>query len=258
MLSLFPNNVNVGLDSHQSTIIIFEGQYGKPIAMLDASYITELRTAAVSALATEYLARDDSEGLVLTIIGAGPQAKSHIKAMLNVRKVKKIYIYNRTLNKAEQLASETETKFNISATASESLEFVVRQADIICTVTGSKDPIIKSEWVKEGTHINAIGASQATTRELDSELVHRSLFYGDYEESIMSESGDFLIPLQEGVIQKSDLKGDLTGIVTQNVPLRNSDKDITIFKNLGLAAEDIACAVHIFKNYQSRESYKST
>lgn len=247
LLTLFPNNTTLGKDSHQAMIILFEGKFGDPISMFDASYITELRTAAVSALATKYLARDDPNGLVLSIVGAGPQARSHIEAIVLVRKVKRIYIYNRTLHKAQKLGTEIDQLYNIPLIVSDDLELVVTNADILCTVTGSPDPIIKAEWVKEGTHINAVGASKSTTRELESELVQKSKFYGDLKHSTLNESGDFLIPLKEGLISEDHYISDLSFLVHKGQVERKNDNDITVFKNLGLAAEDVACAIYLHK-----------
>lgn len=247
MLSLFPSNANTEYSTHSGCIVLFEGLHGRFLSLLESQYITECRTAAVSALATKYLAKESKDGLILAIIGAGRQARSHIEAMTVVRKISKIYIYNRTHSKAVELANLVSKEYNIPTEAKDSIRDAVKMADIICTVTSSQEPIIKVEWVKDGAHINAVGAYKSTSRELDSQIMLKAKVYGDYKDSIFKEGGDFLIPLKEGLYSEDHFLGDLKDIVTGNVTLRTNDTEITVFKNVGLAIEDLACAIHVYK-----------
>jgi len=257
VLSLYFTNHGTDFDSHQGGVLLFDGDFGQPIAMVDASSVTKIRTAAASGLATSYLAiSDQPKPLVCGIIGAGVQAESHIEAMVAVRKLSKILIWNRTHSKAVALAKATTEKFKIATEALESLKDVVSSSDIICTVTAATEPIINSQWLKPGVHINAVGACIPRFRELDSATVKRALLFTDRRESLLAEAGDFLFPKNEGLIDDSHVKGELSDLVVGKSKGRESVTDITIFKSLGIAVEDIVCAYEIYLKAKEHQEGK--
>jgi len=245
-LSVFFTNFGTNYNSHQGVIPLFEGEFGQLIALVEAGSVTKLRTAAASGIATKYLARSDEDGpLVCCILGAGHQAESHIEAMLAVRKIKKIYIWNRTHSKAVTLAQHTTEKFKVESVATESLQEAISNSDIICTTTASTTSIVNHEWLKPGCHINAVGSSSPTTRELDSQTIAKSVLFTDRVESLENESGDYLIPLKEGIITKNHIRGELGDVLTKKVLGRSNNQEITIFKSLGISIEDIAVSQYI-------------
>ena len=187
IITVFPDNHRHGLPSHQGVVLLFDSNNGALKAVVDGSEITAIRTAAVSAIATDQLARKDSE--VLCLLGAGQQARTHLEAMLLVRPIKVVKVWSRNSENAKRFKDEMEQKFNVLIKVCDTAEEAACDADIICTVTSSKQPILKGVWVKEGAHINAVGACQPNDRELDSELVRKSMFYVDSIESATNESG---------------------------------------------------------------------
>jgi ornithine cyclodeaminase/alanine dehydrogenase-like protein (mu-crystallin family) len=231
---VFPGNPARGLDTHLGAVLLHSGETGELLAVMNASAITAIRTAAVSAVATKLLARDDAKHLA--IIGAGVQARSHLEAIPLVRKIERVCVYSRTRSHAEQLDAEV----------ADSVEEAVRDADIIVTTTNSKEPILRREWIKPGTHINAVGSSVATARELDSATVAASSLFVDRRESTINESGDYLFALREGAINENHIRAEIGDILIGKASGRTSPTEITLFKSLGLAAEDLASAVFIF------------
>lgn len=218
---VFPENPKRGLDTHLGTVILHSGETGEPLAFINAAAVTAIRTAAVSAVATKLLAREDSSTMV--VFGTGAQAKSHTKAIPIVRPVRDIFMIGRSnLDQAEELVSK---------------------ADIIVTATSAKDPILKREWVKPGTHINAVGSSIRTARELEADLVASASLFVDRRESTENESGDYLMAIEAGAVIKAELGEILTGTANG----RKSEDEITLFKSLGLAIEDLASAAFLFE-----------
>jgi ornithine cyclodeaminase/alanine dehydrogenase-like protein (mu-crystallin family) len=231
---VFPGNPARGLDTHLGAVLLHSGETGELLAVMNASAITAIRTAAVSAVATKLLAREDAKNLA--IIGAGVQARSHLEAIPLVRKIERVCVYSRTRSHAEQLDAEV----------ADSVEDAVRDADIIVTTTNSKEPILRREWIKRGVHINAVGSSIATAREIDSATMAASSLFVDRRESTINESGDYLFALREGAIKETHIRGEIGDILIGKATGRTSPIEITLFKSLGLAAEDLASAVFIF------------
>jgi ornithine cyclodeaminase/alanine dehydrogenase-like protein (mu-crystallin family) len=233
-----PSNSARGLDPHQGTVTLFDGETGQTIAVVNASPITAIRTAAASALATRELAREDAH--VLAIVGAGFQAKAHLRALAGVRDFDDIRIASRTLGKAEALAGE-----HSSARATDSIEDAVRGSDVIVTVTSSAEPVIHRAWVADGTHINAVGACFPHTRELDAATVRDSTFFVDSRESAVNESGDYLIAIAEGAIGEEHIAAELGDVLVGTHPGRTSAEEITVFESLGIAVEDLFAAEYV-------------
>jgi ornithine cyclodeaminase len=240
-ICLFPDNPSRGLDPHQGTVTLFSGETGELRALMNASAVTAIRTAAVSGVATRLLAREDAQDLA--IVGAGHQAHPHIAAMLEARQFERIRIAARSLESAERLASEWPL-----AAAVDSVEEAVREADVVCTVTNSSEPVLKHEWLKPGTHVNAVGSSIKTARELDTATIVACSLFVDRRESTVNEAGDYLMPLAEGAIPGPEhIKAELGEILAGKHPGRTSDDELTVFKSLGLAVEDLAAADYVVR-----------
>jgi ornithine cyclodeaminase/alanine dehydrogenase-like protein (mu-crystallin family) len=235
-----PGNSARGLDPHQGTVTLFDGETGQSIAVVNASPITAIRTAAASALATRELARADAHALA--IVGAGFQARAHLRALVEVRRFDDIRIASRTHAKAEELAAE-----HPDARAAATVEDAVRGADVIVTVTSSAAPVLERDWVAAGAHINAVGACFPNTRELDSATVASSTFVVDRRESAESESGDYLLALSEGAITDDHIAAELGDVLVGTHSGRTSPDEITVFESLGLAVEDLYAAEYVVR-----------
>jgi ornithine cyclodeaminase len=248
-VAIFQDNPSRGLDPHQGTVTLYDGTTGEVLAVMNASPITAIRTAAVSGVATRALAREDAR--VLAVVGAGHQARPHIAAMVEARPLEEVRISSRSYESAERLAAEWPL-----ARAVESNEDAVRGADVICTVTQSAEPVLSHEWLAPGVHINAVGACFPHTRELDTETVVRSSFFTDRRESCENEAGDYVIPLQEGAISDGHIRAELGEVLAGTAPGRTSPQEITVFESLGLAVEDLAAAEYLMR--RARETGAGT
>jgi ornithine cyclodeaminase/alanine dehydrogenase-like protein (mu-crystallin family) len=237
-VAVCPENSARGLDPHQGTVTLYDGTTGQVVAIMNATPITAIRTAAVSGIATRALAREDARELA--IVGAGHQAHAHVAAMLEARPFERIRIASRTNAAAERLAAEWPL-----ATAVETVEEAVRGADVVCAVTSSAEPVVLGEWLEPGSHVNAVGACFPHTRELDAAAVARSTLFVDRRESAENEAGDYLLALQDGAIADGHIKAELGEVLTGSVPGRTSAEEITLFESLGLAVEDLAAAEYL-------------
>jgi ornithine cyclodeaminase len=244
LITVFPGNHGTNLDSHQGAVLLFDTTTGTLAAMLDASSITAIRTAAVSAVATRLLARDDASTLAL--IGSGVQARTHLEALALVRPLSTVRVYSRSAEHAAAFAAWAGREMEIDVQVAPTAERAVRGADIVCTVTSSRDPVVYGEWLSPGAHVNAVGASQPDSRELDSDAVARARLFADRRESLVNESADYLIPLREGRITEARVAGEIGEILIGTVPGRTDRDEITLFKSLGLAVEDLAAAAHVY------------
>ncbi len=245
VISVFHGNNEKGYPSHQGVVILFDAKHGRPLMLFDATEITAIRTAAASALATRLLSRQNSE--LLAIIGSGEQAQRHIESILLVRKINQINLWSRNEKNALNLVEKISNKYNIPIHVKKNSREALKEADIICTVTSSQQPVVMGEWIAEGAHINAVGSSTNFARELDTLAIQQSKLFTDCYESLFNEGGDFLIPQQEGKVTKSIVKGELGEVLLGTKKGRENEKDITIFKSLGIAAEDIFSAWHIYQ-----------
>lgn len=244
VVSVMPGNHGTPYDSHQGVVMLFGLEHGEPLAILDATAITAIRTAAASAAATDALARDDAGDLA--ILGAGAQGRTHLEAMRAVRKLRRVRVWSRSPAHAESFAREA----GDGVEAVGSAEDAVRGADLICTTTASKEPVLRGAWVAPGAHVNAVGACFPASRELDSDLVKRARFFTDCRESCVNESGDYLLPLKEGAITDAHLLGEIGEVFTGKIPGRQSRDDVTIYESLGIALEDLASAHFIHRRAQ--------
>ncbi len=241
-ICLMPGNPARGLDAHQGIVTLFDGDIGVPTAILDASAITEVRTAAVTAVATRLLAREDSR--VLAILGAGVQAKAHLDSLLGVREFDSIRVYAPTEAHARRLVARAPAG-GPTVTVSASAEDAVRGADVVVTSTSSREPVLRREWLAPGTHVNAVGASTLSAREIDVETVAASALFCDSRESLRNEAGEYRLALEQGLISGEDhVRGELGEVLAGTRPGRRDPTELTLFRSLGLAVEDLAAAEH--------------
>jgi len=243
VVSLHPQNPSQGLPAIQGFVTLFDHQSGAPVAIIEGAEVTGIRTAAASGLATRLLAREDAT--TCGILGTGVQAITHIDAMRAVRPLTEVLIWGRDFAKAEALAAEQaeRTGLNIQATADPK---AAAACDIICTVTGSAEPVLKGEWVKPGAHVNLVGAHSLTTREADTDLIVKSAVYADLLESLKNEGGDVMIPLQEGAIDESHVVGELGQLAKGDISGRGDAEQITVYNSLGNTAQDLFAARHVY------------
>ncbi len=245
VVSVMPRNHGTPYESHQGVVMLFGLKHGEPLAIIDATAITAIRTAAASAAATDALAREDAGDLAL--IGSGAQGRTHLAAMRAVRKLRRVRVWSRTRANAERFARDEAASLEFAIEVSASAEDAVRGADLICTVTSAREPVLRGEWLSPGAHVNAVGACFAASRELDSEAVRRARFFTDCRESCLNEAGDFLLARREGAITDAHLLGELGEVFLGKVSGRVSRDDVTIFESLGIALEDLAAAHDIHR-----------
>jgi ornithine cyclodeaminase/alanine dehydrogenase-like protein (mu-crystallin family) len=232
-VTFYPSNVERGIPTHMATIFLVDPQTGTPLAIMDGRLITEMRTAAISAVATKLLASPDAK--VLAILGSGVQARSHVEALLIVRQFEEIRVWSPTPEHAKRFANE------VGATAM-SAEEAVRGADVIVTVTSSKTAVLRGAWLKTSCHVNAIGACRPDWRELDDAAMERGVVFVDSREGALKESGDV-------ILSGAKIYAELGEALTGKVPPRANET--TIFKSLGMAVEDIAAAMLVYRAWQS-------
>jgi ornithine cyclodeaminase len=238
-ICITPGNPAAGLDTHQGVVLLSDATTGAPVAILNASAVTEIRTAAVSVLATELLARPDAS--TLAVIGSGVQAGAHIRALDQVRSLAEIRVASRDPNSAGRLAERRGGQTRAPIIVCPSARAAVDGADIIVTATSSVTPVLQRDWLAPGTHINAVGACLPHTRELDTATVAAGVLVADRRESVLAESGDYLLAAKDGAIGPDHIRAEL-GEILLGAAGRSGADEITIFESLGLAVEDLAAA----------------
>lgn len=243
VLTVFPGNHGTALDAHQGAVLLFDAARGRPLAIIDATAITAIRTAAVSGVATRLLAREDAGDLA--ILGSGTQARAHLDAMLQVRRIRRVRVWSRTPSHAARFADEG-ARYGVAIETAPSGHAAVAGADLICTTTSSAEPVVMGEWLSPGAHINAVGSSVPFARELDTAAVSRSRLYVDRRESTLHEAGDFLVPKKEGAVGDDHIVAEIGDVLLGRARGRTAPEDVTLFKSLGLAIEDLAAAHHVY------------
>ncbi|EAZ79314.1 bifunctional Delta(1)-pyrroline-2-carboxylate/Delta(1)-piperideine-2-carboxylate reductase [Algoriphagus machipongonensis] len=247
-VTVAPTNAKNNMPSIFAQYILSNSKTGQPLAMMNATELTARRTACASALASSYLSRKDAENLL--IVGGGSVANHLVQAHMSVRNFKKISVWMRNQEKMEAFVNNLKDQ-GIPAESVSNLEESARNADIISCATLSKDPIIKGEWVKLGAHLDMIGSHKPTTRETDNDAIRKSSIFLDSREGALHESGELAIPIAEGIITENDIKADIVELVKGIHPGRSSNDEITLFKSAGLAVEDLAAALLIYKSYNA-------
>jgi ornithine cyclodeaminase len=243
IIAVFPGNDATPFDAHIGVVLLFDAEHGRLLAIADASSITALRTAAVSGLATRLLAREDARELAL--LGAGVLALPHLEALRCVRDIRRVRVWSRNPARAQEFAARARKQVEAEILVSASAREAVEGADVVCTLTGARTPVLEGAWLAPGTHVNAVGASLPTARELDTAAVVRSRLFVDRRESARNEAGDFLIPRGEGALGDAHILGELGELLAGTLQGRTNRAEITLFKSLGLAIEDVAALRHV-------------
>jgi ornithine cyclodeaminase len=249
---VFPQNPALGKDAHQGSVMLFSAETGELLALLNASAITAIRTAAVSGLATRLLARENVNNLA--IIGSGVQARWHLAAMAVVRPIKKVRVASRSFENAQNFAEEMSGNYPFPIEAVENVELAVKNADLIVTATTASEPVLKRAWIAPGTHLNVVGSSFPGAREVDTASMAACSLFVDRRESTLNEAGDYLFAARDGAIGPEHIKGEIGELLMGEVQGRISDDEITLFKSLGLAVEDLASAEYVYRQAKERQA----
>lgn len=245
LVSLIPRNKPPQYSSHLGLVLLFEAEHGCPVALLDAAEITAIRTAAASGLATRLLARPDAGDLAL--LGAGEQARSHLEAMLAVRSLRRVRVWARDAGKAAEFARTEGARHQITIEPSDTVEDAVAGADIICTVSKAREPILLGEWVAAGAHLNVVGSSIAGAAEIDTPAVVKSRFFVDYRESTVNEGGEYLRALKAGAITPEHILAEIGEVANRSKTGRRALSDVTLYKSLGIAPQDLASSHYVLE-----------
>jgi ornithine cyclodeaminase/alanine dehydrogenase-like protein (mu-crystallin family) len=238
-----PGNPAIGKDAHQGGVMLFAADTGEPLALVNASAVTEIRTAAVSAVATGLLARPGAAELA--IIGTGVQGQAHAHALAATRPLTGIRMTGRDQARAREVAAELAGALGVLVTAVGSVPEAVDGADIVVTATSSSQPVLRRDWLATGSHVNAVGACLPQTRELDTATMAEAALFADSRESVLNEAGDYLLAAREGV--ENPVRAELGELLTGTASGRADDDEITVFESLGLAAEDLAAAIYLYQ-----------
>ena len=240
LISVYPENFAKGRQSHQGLVVLFDPATGEPVCVAHAGEITAIRTAAASAAATDALARPDATRLA--ILGYGEQAMTHARAMTKVRDIRSISVWGRHPDRAAAFASAMSAELGLPVTPAAEVEALAAEADIICTVTAAREPVLKGAWVRPGTHLNLVGSSMAGPVEVDNELVVRSRFFVDSREGVLRQGAEFLKAKEAGLIGDDHILGEIGQVLAGDVEGRRSADEITAYKSLGHVAQDLASA----------------
>jgi len=237
-----PGNPAIGKDSHQGAVLLFAADTGEPLALVNASVVTEIRTAATSAVATGLLARPGAAELA--IVGTGVQAQAHARALAATRPLTGIRITGRDQARAREVAAALAAELGLPVTAHAAARDAIEGADIVVTATTSPEPVLSRAWLATGAHVNAVGAYAPGTREIDTATMAEAALFADRRESVQNEAGDYLLARAEGV--DNPVRAELGELLTGAAPGRAGNDEITLFESLGLAAEDLAAASYVY------------
>jgi ornithine cyclodeaminase/alanine dehydrogenase-like protein (mu-crystallin family) len=245
-VTLFDQNPSKNLPLVQGLVSLFDGETGTPIALLDASMLTALRTGAVSGLATDLLARRNAA--TVAVFGAGIQGRSQLDAVCQVRRMERAHVFDPNLPAAEKFAHDMSARLNIRVVVARSPQEAVSGADVVCTATVSSQPVFRDRDLARGTHINAIGSYKPTVQEIPTATVQRAYLVVDHRESALAETGDLIIPLAEHAITEEHIRAELGALVIGRTAGRESTDQLTVFKSVGLAVQDLAAACKAVEN----------
>jgi ornithine cyclodeaminase len=248
VISLHSANAAAGRPTIQGFVALFDHQTGEPVALVDGASITAMRTAAVSGLATRQLARPDAA--TLGLFGYGVQATSHLEAICAVRDINEVRVWGRSFERSREFAQQHSKSTAARIVAVEDPS-TAAACDVVCTITASAEPIIRGQWVKPGAHVNLVGAHAPTAREADTALIKAARVYVDSLDSGFSEAGDILLPIKEGAIERSHVLGELGAVLSGRVIGRTSPRDITVYKSLGIVAQDLVAAHAVYQKFSA-------
>ncbi|MBN1484317.1 MAG: ornithine cyclodeaminase family protein, partial [Chloroflexia bacterium] len=238
------NPSQYGLPAVVATILLNDAHTGALLAVMDGTWLTAMRTGAVGGVAAKYLARQDAS--VATVFGAGVQARTQLMAVCEARQIRKAYVYDLDRERGQAYAAAMSEQLHIAVIAADDPRDAVEAADILVAATSAHEPIFRGEWIRPGTHINGVGSHSPSARELDSETVRRALFVADQREACLAEAGDLILAIEEGALDEGHIHAELGQIVAGQVPGRSSDEQITLFKSVGLALQDVATAARVY------------
>jgi ornithine cyclodeaminase len=248
---VFPGNSAKGKDAHQGAGLLFSAETGELLAIMNASAITAIRTAAATGVATDVLARPDACNL--SILGSGVQARKHLIAMAEVRSIKRCRIASRHIEHAQKFAAEMRLDFSFALEPVETVEEALEGADLIVTATNAVEPIVRREWISAGAHLNLVGSCFPNAREVDGETMAAASLFVDRRESALNEAGDYIIAVREGLIGPDHIRAELGEVLTGEKPGRTSPEEITSFKSLGIAIEDLFAAEYLYRTAKEKK-----
>lgn len=240
LISVFPDNFEKGLQSHQGLVVLFDPRSGAPVCVVHAGEVTAIRTAAASAVATDALARPGASRLA--VLGYGEQAATHARAISKVRALSHITVWGRSSERAGEFAARMTAELGLVVEVAAEVRAAVSQADIVCTVTNAKEPVLLGEWVQPGTHLNLVGSSFAGPVEVDNDLVVRSRFVADSRQGVLRQGAEFLRAKEAGLIGDEHIVAEIGEVLCGAIPGRRSDEEITVYKSLGHVVQDLASA----------------
>lgn len=249
VISVYPENFAKGRQSHQGLIVLFDPATGAPACVVHAGEVTAIRTAAASAAATDALARPEARRLAL--LGYGEQAATHARAIAKVRPLEQVAVWGRSLDRAQAFAAAMAAELGVPATAFVHAKDAVAEADIICTVSAAKEPILKGAWVAAGTHVNVVGSSYAGPVEIDDDLVVRARFIADSREGVLAQGAEYLKARDAGLIDERHVVGEIGQVFAGELEGRQSPSQVTIYKSLGHVVQDLASAWALFKQSEN-------
>ncbi|MBX3483372.1 ornithine cyclodeaminase family protein [Phenylobacterium sp.] len=244
LISVYPDNFARGRPSHQGVVALFDYESGAPVCVAHAGAITAIRTAAASAVATDALARPDAARLAL--LGYGEQAETHVRAISRVRKLSAITVWGRSAEGAAKFAAHIGPEAGVPVTVAETAQAAVTEADIVCTLTPSREPILEGAWIRPGTHVNLVGAGVASQLEADAILVAKSRFIADSREGVLAQGGEFLRAKAAGIVGDDHVVGEIGQVLAGTLPGRQSAGQVTVYKSLGHVVQDLAAAEALF------------
>jgi len=251
VVTYFPENPKQGLPTILATVFLYSTETGKLLAVMDGTYITSIRTACVSAAATRALANPETP--VLAILGAGVQARAHIRALCRVRKIRAIKVYDLVEKSVQSLIQELEPEVGIKIEPVKTAEAAVRNADLLVTVTTAKEPILSADWLKPGVHINAVGSHRPDLREIDAATFQRAKVVVDSREAIMAECGDIILAIKEGAITEDHIYAEIGEILAGKKAGRKNADEVTVYKCVGVAIQDVATAQFVYRKAIERK-----
>jgi ornithine cyclodeaminase/alanine dehydrogenase-like protein (mu-crystallin family) len=250
VVTFFPNNLKQNIPQILATVMLFSADTGKMIAAMDGNYITAVRTACVSAMATKALANPESR--VLGVLGAGVQARAHIRALTQSRKISEIRVYDIFAASARQLQESLQQEIGVKIDVVQSAREAVQGADLLVTVTTAEEPIVKADWLKPGMHINAVGSHRPDLREIDGRTLAAAKIVVDSREAIMAECGDVLLAIEEKAITANSVHAEIGEVLAGKKPGRTSSDEITLYKAVGIAIQDVATAHLVYRKALER------
>ena len=250
LISVFPDNFEKGVQSHQGVVVLFDGESGAVACVVHAGEVTAIRTAAASAAATDALARVDATRLA--ILGYGEQAETHARAIAHVRRLASLEVWGRSLERADAFAARMRDALDVPVRAHATAEAAVADADIICTVTHASEPVLLGRWVKAGAHVNLVGSGGLGPVEVDDDLVVRSRFIADHREGVLAQGAEFANAKARGLIGDDHVVGEIGQVLDGSIPGRQSDEQITVYKSLGHVVQDLAAAQALYEDAQAR------